>query len=110
MINDPQFGPRVMIGAGGLLVELMKDRSFALAPCSVGEALRMIDRLKMRPLLDGLRGARAVDVTALAQTIAAFSAMASALKDQVQEIDVNPVIVHPAGVIAVDALVVRRPQ
>jgi acyl-CoA synthetase (NDP forming) len=110
MINDPQFGPLVMVGAGGVLVELMKDRSFALAPCSVGEALRMIDRLKMRPMLDGLRGAPPVDVTGLAQAIATFSAMAWALRDQVQEIDVNPVIVHPDGCIAVDALVVRRPQ
>ena len=110
MINDPQFGPLVMVGAGGVLVELLKDRCFALAPCSVGEALRMIDRLKMRPMLDGLRGAAPVDVMALAQSVTTFSAMASALKDQVQEIDANPIIVHPGGCIAVDALVVRRPQ
>jgi hypothetical protein len=61
-------------------------------------------------MLDGLRGAPAVDTAALAQTLAAFSAMAWALRDHVQEIDVNPVIVHPKGCIAVDALVVRRPQ
>jgi len=110
MINDPQFGPLVMVGAGGILVELMKDRAFALAPCSVGEAHRMIDRLKVRPLLAGLRGAPAVDVAALAETVARFSAMASALRNCVQEIDVNPLIVHPNGCVAVDALVVRRPQ
>jgi hypothetical protein len=110
MINDPQFGPLVMAGAGGILVELMKDRAFVLAPCTIGEAKRAIDRLKIRPMLDGLRGAPAVDAGALAQTLATFSAMAWSLRDQVQEIDVNPVIVHAQGCIAVDALVVRRPQ
>jgi hypothetical protein len=94
-----------MVSAGGTLIELLSDRSFTLAPFGPGRARRMIDRLKGRKLLDGLRGAPPCDLEALCRTLARFSVMCGALKDVLHEVDVNPVIVGPEGVLAVDALV-----
>ena len=106
MVNDPQFGPLVMAGAGGVLVEVLGDRRFSLAPFDVTEARRLIDRLKLRPLLDGVRGGPPADIDALATALAAFSVLAHELGEVIAEIDVNPVIAGPHGCLAVDALVV----
>ena len=105
---DPQFGPLVMVGAGGPLVELLFDRAFALAPFGEPEARLLLDRLRMRPLLDGVRGRPAADISALARALACFSWLVAALGDVLAEIDANPVIAGPAGAMAVDALVVGR--
>ena len=109
MVRDAQFGPLVMVGAGGILVETLKDTRFALPPFGVDYARRLIDGLKVRPLLDGLRGAPAADVDALAEALARFSVLAVTLGEVIAEIDVNPFIAGPAGPIAVDALVVADP-
>ena len=109
MARDAQFGPLVMVGAGGILVETLKDTRFALPPFGVDYARRLIDGLKVRPLLDGLRGAPAADVDALAEALARFSVLAVTLGEVIAEIDVNPFIAGPAGPIAVDALVVADP-
>jgi hypothetical protein len=106
-VADPQFGPLVMVGAGGSLVEVLNDRCFALAPFDAAEALRLIDRLRMRRLLDGVRGAPPVNIDALAKTLAKFSVLAVGLAGCFSEIDVNPVIADRAGATAVDALIVR---
>jgi acetate---CoA ligase (ADP-forming) len=110
MVRDPQFGPVVMLGTGGVLVELMPDRSTALAPFGVATARRLLDRLTLRRLLEGYRGAPAADLEALCTTIARFSVLAAELGDVVGEIDVNPVICGARTAIAVDALVVPLPH
>lgn len=107
MVRDSNFGPIVMLGAGGVFVEIMKDVRVILPPFGVDVAEREIDRLKIRPLLDGARGRPAVDIKALAETLSHFSALVFALGDSIREIDVNPLIVGPEGCVAVDALVVR---
>jgi acetate---CoA ligase (ADP-forming) len=106
MVNDPQFGPMVMVGSGGIYIEILKDRCFSLAPFDQAEAKRMINSLKSRPLLDAVRGRSAANVELLAQTLAKFSYLAAALADVIAEIDVNPLIVDASGCVAVDALVI----
>lgn len=106
MVRDPQFGPMVMVGAGGVLVEVLDDRAFALAPFGVDHAHRLLDRLKIKRLLEGMRGAPPADVESLARAISRFSVMAAALGDAIAEMDINPIIAGPHGAIAVDALVV----
>ncbi len=114
-INDPQFGPVAMIGAGGIFVETMRDTRFSVPPVDQAAAHILIDRLGIRPLLDGIRGRPALDVDQLARTFSRFSVMIAALGDVLGEVDVNPVIVSPSGAVAVDALIVplsqdREPQ
>ncbi len=106
--DDPQFGPLVMVGAGGVLIELLDDRRFALPPFDAAEARRLIDSLRLRPLLDGRRGAPPADVGALAEALARFSVMVADLKGLAREIDVNPVSAGPSGPVALDALVVPK--
>ncbi|MGB7181582.1 MAG: acetate--CoA ligase family protein [Burkholderiaceae bacterium] len=106
VVADPVFGPTVVFGLGGVLVEVLKDVSFRLAPFSVAEAHRMIDEIRGRAVLDGVRGAPAGDVEALARSLAAMSVFAAANADNISSIDVNPFIVRPDGVFAVDALIV----
>ena len=108
MVSDPQFGPLVMVGAGGILVEVMKDACFAMPPFDTAEAHRLIDRLSIRRLLDGVRGKPPANVDAVAEALARFSVLAATLGDAIAEIDVNPMIAGPDGCRAVDALVVAR--
>jgi hypothetical protein len=106
LVRDEQFGPLVMLGFGGVNVETIRDVAYALPPFDRSEARRLLDGLQLRSLLDGLRDRPAVDVDAFCVAAERFSIMAAALGDAVNEIDVNPVIVHPGGCIAVDALVI----
>lgn len=108
MTHDAQFGPVVMISAGGVLIEMMKDRRFVLPPFGAKMARWQIDKLSLRPLLDGKRGAKPADIEALAKAFAAFSTMVAGLDGLVSEIDVNPLIVNERGAVAVDALIVKR--
>jgi acyl-CoA synthetase (NDP forming) len=108
MVEDIHFGPVVMVGAGGILIELMKDRRVALPSFGAEEARRVINRLKIRPVLDGVRGGRPADVPALAEALSAFSAMVADLAGLVHEIDVNPVIAGPDFCVALDALVIPK--
>jgi acetate---CoA ligase (ADP-forming) len=109
-IVDPHFGPIVLVAAGGALVELLQDRAVGLAPFDAAWARRMIDRLRARPLLDGHRGAPAVDVEGLCRVVARFSVLAGELAPHLSAIDVNPLVVNPDGCVAVDALVVPSSQ
>ncbi len=104
--QDPQFGPIVTVGIGGVLVELLADVQVGLAPVTPAEARGMIDRLKGRRLLDGYRGSPAVDIEALVDTVVRLSELAADHADRISEIDVNPVIMGDKGGIAVDALLV----
>jgi acyl-CoA synthetase (NDP forming) len=108
IVADPQFGPLVLVGAGGVLVELLKDRRLALPPIDRAGALRMLQRLGIWPLLEGARGAQAADVDALADAIERLSVLAADLGDLLDGLDVNPVIAGPDGCVAVDALVLPR--
>jgi hypothetical protein len=106
--RDAQFGPVVLLGFGGVLAETIADVQFALPPFDANQARRCLDRLKLRSLLAGVRGAPAVNTDAFCELAAKFSVMAHALRDVLAEVDVNPVIVNEGGAIAVDALVVGR--
>ena len=109
VVHDPQFGPLVMVAAGGVLIETLGDRRLALPPLDEVRASKLIDRLDARALLDGVRGAPPADVNALARTLSRLSLLARDLGDLIGALDVNPVIVGPCGCVAVDALVERVP-
>ena len=104
--NDPQFGPVVMTGFGGTLAEVTKDVVFGLPPFDAAYARRLVDKLKFRQVLDGVRGKAPADVDAFCDLLARFSSMVVALRDELVEVDINPVIVLASGCIAVDGLVV----
>jgi acyl-CoA synthetase (NDP forming) len=104
--RDPQFGPIVLLGFGGIHAELYKDVAFGLPPFDADWAHRMLSRLKLRPLLDGMRGRNACNIEAFCDMAAKFSAMVDALSDNLAEIDINPVIVGENLSIAVDALAI----
>ncbi len=107
-VRDDSFGPLVVVAAGGTLVELLADRTVACPPVSHAGALRLLDGLRIRPLVAGWRGAPAVDIDALADVIVRFSEMATELGDVFDAVEANPVIASPYGVVAVDALVQPR--
>jgi len=109
IVRDPTFGPLVLVAAGGILIELLHDRALAVPPLDEAGARRLVDRLQMRPLLDGVRGAAAADIGSLAHAVSRLSALAADLGDLLAELDVNPMIVSPEGCVAVDALVVAAP-
>ncbi|MDE0047641.1 MAG: acetate--CoA ligase family protein [bacterium] len=108
MVNDPQWGPVVMVGAGGTLVELLDDRTSSLAPFGALEARRLIEGLRIRRLLDGVRSRPPCDIALLSAALSRFSAVCHALKDVIVEIDVNPLIVGEDFVKAVDAVLIPR--
>ena len=108
IVRDPQFGPLILAAAGGVLVELLKDRALAVPPLDERRAGALLDRLKSRALLDGVRGGPAADVPALVHALVRLSVLADDLGDLIDALDVNPVIASPGGSVAVDALVVPR--
>jgi acyl-CoA synthetase (NDP forming) len=111
--QDPLFGPVVMCGLGGVLVEVLGDVSFRVPPFSRDEAARMVGELRGRALLDGVRGAKPADVDALLDAIMNLQRLAMDLAgpnqpDGIAEVDINPLVVRPRGAVALDALVVRK--
>lgn len=104
--RDPVFGPIVMVGLGGIFVEIFKDRSIRLAPITEPEARSMLKELKALPLLEGARGRKRSDTAALVEVLCKVSGLICACPD-IAELDLNPVIVHPEGegVSVVDARV-----
>ena len=104
--NDPQFGPLVVCGMGGVLVEVLRDTAHALAPVSKAEALDMLRSLKGYKLLAGFRGGKPVALDALAEAIARLSELASDQRERLAELDVNPIVASSERVVAVDALAV----
>jgi acyl-CoA synthetase (NDP forming) len=104
--QDPQFGPVVLLGFGGIHAELHKDVAFALPPFDADWARHMLAGLKSRALLDGLRGMNSCNIESFCDMAAKFSAMVYALSDNLAEIDINPVIVGESASIAVDALII----
>lgn len=110
IVNKPQFGPAVMFGLGGIFTEILKDVSFRFAPVNDTMALEMIREIRGYRILEGARGGARADVEALAATLAKLSAIALDLKDEVAELDINPLFVFPGkgGVKAGDALITLR--
>jgi acyl-CoA synthetase (NDP forming) len=108
--RDADFGPLVMVGLGGIHAEVLKDAAFAPVPLGRDEALDLIEQLRGAAILDGVRGAKPADKGALADLIVALARFAADHADLIAEIDLNPVIVHPAGegLSVVDALIVKH--
>ena len=105
MSKDPQFGPVLMFGLGGILVELLKDVSFRIVPVSKFDASEMIREIKGFPMLTGFRGSEPADLKALENLIVSVSAFVES-HPEVRELDLNPVFAYKDGVVAVDARVV----
>jgi acyl-CoA synthetase (NDP forming) len=103
--RDPQFGPVVMVGAGGVLVELMNDVEVALAPLSADTAEAMLKRLRVWPLLQGFRGQPRRDIAAVVDALVKVGRLAATLEDRLLELDVNPLLVgrEGEGAVAADA-------
>jgi acetyltransferase len=106
VVNDEVFGPVVVVGAGGIHAEVLRDSSCRLAPFDEAAGREMLDELRCRPILDGVRGAPALDVEAAARVLAALSRFAWAQRSRIGEIDINPLFLLPDRVVAADALVV----
>ena len=108
--RDPVFGPVVMFGMGGIFVEIYHDVSLRVAPFGIDTAREMIREIVGYPLLAGARGRAPADIEALARALSLLSAYADRFRDELDSIDINPLIVLPEGkgVVAVDALVVPR--
>jgi len=108
--RDPQLGPVLVLGLGGVLVEVLKDVAIRIPPITPAEARRAFDSLRGRAILHGVRGAPPADVDGLAEMASRLSWLAHDLGEEVMEIDLNPVLALPAGrgAMAVDALMVTR--
>lgn len=104
-IRDQQFGPCVMVGFGGIFVEVLKDVSFKIAPVSYAEAKDMVEKLKLFPILDGIRGQAKLDVDAVVDTIVKVSRLIVE-NEAIKEIDINPVRVYEKGIAALDGRVI----
>jgi succinyl-CoA synthetase beta subunit len=105
--NDPVFGPVIMFGLGGILVELMQDVTFRLAPVDEAQALAMVESVRGFPLLDGYRGKPKADVATLARAISRLSHLAATNAERLRTFEINPLMVMPKGrgVVALDAVI-----
>ena len=106
--RDPVFGMVVMAGLGGILVEVLKDIVFRLAPFDVDEAERMLSELRMAALFDGVRGQSGVDRYAIANMLSNLSRWAAAMEPRLAELDLNPVLVGASGPVAVDCVMILK--
>jgi acetyltransferase len=104
-VRDPRLGPCVMCGLGGVFAEALNDTVFGVAPLTLADALAMIDRLKCRAMLDGYRGYDPVNKNAVGRILVTLGNLGYAYPG-IQEIDINPLIIHKGEPIAVDGLVV----
>lgn len=102
---DPQFGPVLLFGLGGQLVEVFKDRALGLPPLNTTLAWRMMERTKIYHALKGVRGRKAVDLDALAHLMVRFSQLITE-QPRIKELDINPLLVSPESILALDARVV----
>ena len=108
--RDEQLGPTLVMGLGGVFVEILADVQIRIPPISAAEAKRALESLKGAKVFTGVRGAAAADLDALADMAAKLSWLAHDLRNEIAEFDLNPVVVLPAGqgAFAVDALLVMR--
>lgn len=106
--EDPVFGHAVMFGLGGVFVEALKDVSFRLAPLSRNDVREMMEEVKGRRVLDGMRGKPPSDIEAIIDVILKVSQLVTDYGDRIKELDINPLIVFPQGAKVVDALIVKK--
>ena len=109
MSKDPQFGPVLMFGLGGIMVEIIKDVAFRIIPLTRSDAAEMIREIKGYKLLEGFRGREAADIKSLEEMILHVSEFVLR-NPQIKELDINPVLAYKDGVIAVDARIVLEPS
>jgi len=107
MSRDPQFGPVLMFGIGGVHVEIIKDVVFGIAPLNKEDAMEMISGIKNQQILNGFRGEKPVNREGIADILVKLSDYVM-LNHDIEEIDINPVIATPAGLVAVDARIIRK--
>jgi acyl-CoA synthetase (NDP forming) len=103
--RDPQFGPVIMFGLGGIFVEVFQDVVFRVAPVSEAEALRMIREIRAFPVLEGVRGEKPIDFPALAEVISKISRLVLDFP-RITELDANPVLVSESGAVVLDARII----
>lgn len=104
--NDPQFGPIIMAGMGGIMTEVMKDVSFRMLPITESDAKSMLEELRGAPLLKGFRGSKSIDIKMLAKMLVRIGKMAMDNADYINSIDFNPVVAYPDSYCIVDAKII----
>jgi len=104
-VKDPQFGPTLMFGLGGVFVEILKDVSFRVAPITEDDATEMITEIKAYPILQGYRGMPPADVDAIKQILLNTSRLVME-HQEIAELDLNPIMVYQKGAKAVDARII----
>nr|MDO8100357.1 acetate--CoA ligase family protein [Candidatus Njordarchaeota archaeon] len=102
MAKDPQFGPALMFGLGGIFVEVLKDVSFRIAPLTEYDARDMIQEIKGYPILTGIRGQKPADIESLVDIILRVSKLVTE-HPEIEQLDLNPIFVYPQGAKIVDA-------
>jgi acyl-CoA synthetase (NDP forming) len=108
IVNDPQFGPMLTLGMGGIFVEVMKDVRMLALPTSPGAVRAALEQLRGAALLRGARGRPAIDFDAVTRAAMGLATLAADLGNEIAEVDVNPLIASPEGAVVVDALVVPK--
>ncbi|MHA1827242.1 MAG: acetate--CoA ligase family protein [Candidatus Heimdallarchaeaceae archaeon] len=106
--TDPTFGPVVLFGVGGILVEAIRDVVFRLCPTTVEQALEALDEIKAKTLLEGFRGMQPINKQQLAEMIVKISQLAWEYKDYISEMDINPIIANEDGLFPVDARIILK--
>ncbi len=110
MTTDAQFGPALMFGIGGILVELLEDVSFRIAPITEYDAREQIHEIKGFPILDGYRGKPKADIDAIVNTLLKISDLVTKY-EEINEMDLNPVFIYEKGLICVDArIILKKPE
>ncbi|MGH3259922.1 MAG: acetate--CoA ligase family protein, partial [Streptosporangiaceae bacterium] len=108
LTRDPALGPLLVIGAGGVLIEILAERAVVLPPVTPSGARAVISRLRLARILAGARGQPAADLGAIAHAITGLSALACDLGDVLDALDINPLICGPNGAMAADVLAIPR--
>ena len=108
LTRDPALGPLLVIGAGGVLIEILSERAVVLPPITRPQALAILARLRLAQVLAGARGQDAADLGAVADAITGLSALACELGDVLGALDINPLICGPSGAVAADVLALPR--
>jgi len=108
IVNDPQFGPMLTLGTGGIFVEVFNDVSMLMVPTTPDTVRKVLMRLRGAALLAGARGKAPADIDAIVQAVMGLSALAEDLGESIAEIDVNPLVALPDGAVVVDALIIPK--